>query len=72
MSETRFWVLTATGLAVLLLAVGTVWNWVYLERRTEEVGERLLLLSSLRRGALEQYRGVSPGGIAQLDRATAF
>ena len=55
MSERRFWSLTAIGLAALVLVFGLTWNWAHLERRVDEVGQRLLLLSNLRRGALDQY-----------------
>jgi methyl-accepting chemotaxis protein len=55
MSMRRFWLLTAIGLVVLVGAFGLTWNWVHLDNRVAEVGNRLLLLSNLRRGALEQY-----------------
>ena len=56
MSEGRFWVFTAAGPGCRWsVAFGLTWNWVHVERRVDEMGDRLLLLSNLRRGALDQY-----------------
>jgi methyl-accepting chemotaxis protein len=55
MSGRKFWLLSGAGLAVLCLAVGLVWNHIYMSERVQMLEQRLVLLRDLRRGALEQY-----------------
>jgi len=55
MSEKKFWLATLSGLAVVTLVMGFFANQYYLEKRIEEVSGRLLLLSNLRREALQRY-----------------
>ena len=51
----RFWVVCATALAALTLLAAWGMSYLYLERYTQLVADRLQLLNELRRGALEQY-----------------
>lgn len=55
MSNRRFWLLTLAGLAVLTLALGWSINRYAIERKIEFAGERLALLGTLRRDALQRY-----------------
>jgi len=51
----RKWQVTAAVLFFLFLTVGLGWNNYIVDKRIGEISQRLLLLSNLRRGALEQY-----------------
>lgn len=55
MSNRRFWVLVLTGLALVTLVIGVAINTYLVDKRIERAAERLLLLGSLRRDALERY-----------------
>ncbi len=55
MSEKRFWVLTLSGLALLTVMVAFFANHYYIDQRVQLASDRLLLLSNLRRGALDRY-----------------
>ena len=52
---TRKWQLTAAALLIVFLVAGLGWNNYIVDKRIGEISQRLLLLSNLRKGALEQY-----------------
>jgi methyl-accepting chemotaxis protein len=55
MSEKRFWVLTLSGLALLTVMGAFFANHYYIDQRVQLASDRLLLLSNLRRDALDRY-----------------
>ena len=55
MSNRRFWLLTLVGLAVITLALGWAVNRYSIERKIEFASERLALLGTLRKDALQRY-----------------
>jgi hypothetical protein len=55
MTAKRFWLTVLAGMAVLTLAIGWGVNRYLIDQRIEFASERLLLLSNLRREALERY-----------------
>jgi methyl-accepting chemotaxis protein len=55
MSNRNFWLLTLCGMAVITLLLGWTANRYAIERKVEAASERLSLLGTLRRDALERY-----------------
>jgi methyl-accepting chemotaxis protein len=55
MSTRRFWITTLGGLALLTLCIGWAGNRYFIEQRLSIASERLLLLSNLRRDALQRH-----------------
>jgi methyl-accepting chemotaxis protein len=55
MSSRRFWVLLLTSLTLVTVVIGWGVNTYLIDKRIEIAGERLALLGTLRRDALERY-----------------
>jgi methyl-accepting chemotaxis protein len=54
-STRKFWILTLGSLTLVTLAIGWATNSYFIEQRIASASERLLLLSNLRREALQRY-----------------
>ncbi|MEP1596546.1 MAG: cache domain-containing protein, partial [Halieaceae bacterium] len=63
MTNKRFWLISATGLAVLMVGVAWGFGQWHLKQYERQISTRLQLLNELRQGALELYFGTAEAEI---------